>query len=173
MKLQELRRRLATYRWAESLNDPFTPQFRVLLDDAESAFLLTFEAALQFLRADFTMRRGAGGFGTWFKTAPQNDVAVRALRTLRHLEAHVEARLPHSEIRVQVEGGRDPSRPFLEREWRLPELTVADLSKLERPQLTREDLAEWNAIATTRSAAAIFEHGLRQVSLATKPQSSS
>jgi hypothetical protein len=63
-KLTECERRLEMCKWVECLNDPRTPQHRVLLDDCVSAFLLTFEATLQFINDQFLKRGNMPSFNT-------------------------------------------------------------------------------------------------------------
>lgn len=101
-KLQECERRLAVYRWAEWRVDPRTAQNRVLLNDAVSAFLLTFEATLQFVQDHFSKMKLKPGFGDWLKDVPQNDLLVRGIRTLRHFEAHVEHKPPPRRINLVI-----------------------------------------------------------------------
>src|SRR5688572_22989290 len=52
-KLRECERRLEIYKWVASLNDPRKAQHRILLNDTVSAFLLSFEATIQFLGDQF------------------------------------------------------------------------------------------------------------------------
>jgi len=52
-KLEEAERRLAMYKWADGKNEPGNPRNRVLLNDAASAFLLTFEATIHSSKTKF------------------------------------------------------------------------------------------------------------------------
>src|SRR5712692_11532267 len=74
VKLREAERRLAIYKWVEQYNDPSKPQYRVLLNDSVSAFLLNFEATVQFLKEQF--KRTSKQFDPWFAKQPQNDACV-------------------------------------------------------------------------------------------------
>jgi len=85
-KLGECERRLEMYKWVASLNDPRKAQHRILLNDTVSAFLLTFEATIQFVGDQ--LRWSASELGNWIAGQPQYNVTLRGLRTLRHFEAH-------------------------------------------------------------------------------------
>jgi hypothetical protein len=79
-KLKEGERRLALYQWAERLSMPHgpqqhlpMPQHRVFLNDYLSAFLMTYEAALQFT-GDQLEERGIiplHGLNQWLKSLPE------------------------------------------------------------------------------------------------------
>ena len=153
-KLEELERRLLFYQWAESLNDPAQPQHRVLLNDAESAFLLTLEAVIQHLKDQWPT--GSSSFEAWIRSELQNDLTLRGLRTLRHLEAHVESRPAESTIVASV-GTPNPS---LERRWRLASLTPEDLRKVHHAKISDGELAAWNDAVTGTSAHSILREAL-------------
>ena len=170
-KLREAERRLVMYKWVEQHNDPATPHHRVLLDDSVSAFLLTFEATIQFLKDQFK-RTGTPQqrFDAWFAGRPQNDVCLKGLRALRHLEAHVERRrVPRTVLKtlaayVRVGRGRSRSRDRQNGNvgclWQLPKLNPADIAKLDRSPLSVADLQAWNALREADDAKALFERGL-------------
>ncbi len=161
-KLQEAERRLATYKWAEAKNDPRTPQNRVLLNDAVSAFLLTFEATLQFAKNQFAITPGTPDFDAWLAAQPENDVLLRGLRTLRHFEAHVESKPPPRLVRLSI-GGSLPdgtSKTEASTDWKLPTLQPAGLTKLHHAPLKSADVKDWNNLVESMDAPAIFEQGL-------------
>lgn len=161
-KLEEAERRLATYKWAEAKNDPRTPQNRVLLNDAVSAFLLTLEATLQFAKNQFVITPSTPDFDAWLAAQPENDVLLPGLRTLRHFEAHVEAKPPPRLVRLFI-GGSLPdgtSETEASTDWKLPALQPADLSKLHHAPLRSVDLKDWNNLVESVDAPAIFEQGL-------------
>jgi hypothetical protein len=163
-KLKECERRLALYRWAERLNDPRRPQQRVFLDDCLSAFLLTLEAAFQFVGAQLKQHRAIRGLNAWLRQLPEYDLHVRGLGTLRHFAAHVEIKPAPSAI-VLVIGGSLPdgtSATTVTRRWLLPQLGQADLQKLREPPLKPEDLPGWNTLVQSHDGTSILEHGLRQ-----------
>jgi hypothetical protein len=149
----------------ERLNDPPTPQHRVLLDDCVSAFLLTFEATLQFVNDQFLKRCNMPSFNTWLDQLPQYDLYLKGLRTLRHFAAHIEIK-PMSSLVIAVIGGSLPngtSATSVSRRWRLPELQLSDLQKLRTPALQPNDLPNWNALVEQESLVSIFTHGLHQL----------
>lgn len=165
-KLQEAERRLRLYRWAEDLNDPRQPQQRVFLDDCLTAFLLSFEAALQFVGDQLNERKGDPNrsfFATWLGNLEAYDLQVRGLRTLRHFAAHVEIKPAESEI-VAIAGRRSGglSATSVSRRWRLPQLDSHDLARLTSRPLPPNDLQSWNALAARTDVAEILEHGLEQ-----------
>jgi hypothetical protein len=210
-KLKECERRLALYRWAEQLNAVpkgthvlGNPPNKVFLDDCLSAFLMALEAALEFT-GNSLKRRGVipkDRFGPWLRKQQAHDCQLRGLRTLRHLTAHVEIKpvspgvtfIAPARSMAVVAGRADVPEPPLaeggiEHRWGLPELTCADLKKLDSPaldfneirkyhkdvndakkphssvipQLPRKlkDLQAWNKIVFAK-ADTILEHGLRQ-----------
>jgi hypothetical protein len=164
-KLAECERRLEMYKWAENLNDPRSPHHRVLLDDCVSAFLLTFEATLQFINDQFLKRGNMPSFNSWLNQLPQHDLHVKGLRTLRHFAAHVEIKPTPSQI-VAVIGGSLPngtSATSVSRTWRLPELQPSDLQKLRMPALQPKDLPAWNGLVEQSNVTSIFAYGLRQL----------
>jgi hypothetical protein len=157
-KAREYERRLALYRWAEQLNDPAAPRYRVLLDDCESAILMTLEAVVQFIGDQLHRERGVDRVEAWLQQKPANDLLFRGLRTLRHLEAHIEARPAASLIIAQVGGS-----PSIRRRWQLASLQQADLDKLRTPRLKSAELAQWNEMIERDSAAELLRRGLDRV----------
>jgi hypothetical protein len=165
-KLQECERRLAMYQWAEALNDPRDPKYRVLLDDSVSAFLMTFEATLQFLKNQFASAGKKQQFEPWLKSQSANSLAVRGLRSLRHLEAHVEARSLLGQINVAISESLQGEAPAGATwyAWRLPALHPIDLKKLDSPKLQQADLTEWNGKSAVTGVPEVFEQGLTDLS---------
>jgi hypothetical protein len=163
-KLEEAERRLTMYKWAEGKNEPGNPRNRVLLNDAVSAFLLTIEATIQFIKNQVPKTRGGRMFDDWLKTLPENDVLLRGLRTLRHFEAHVEPkplpRVVNLEIEENLSGG--DTRTEITTRWVLQELKPGDLIKVTRP-LKKVDLPHWNTTVTRMDAPTIFEKGLENL----------
>jgi hypothetical protein len=210
-KLKECERRLALYRWAEHLNAPpkgthvlGKPPNKVFLDDCLSAFLMALEAALEFTGNSLERSRviPKHGFGSWLRKQREHDCQMRGLRTLRHLTAHVEIKPVRLGVTVIVPArsmaviaGRPevpeppPAEEGIAHRWGLPELTRADLKKLDSPALDFDDLRKyhkalqasqksnsltlpqlprnlkdlraWNKIVFDQ-AGRILEHGLRQ-----------
>jgi hypothetical protein len=168
-KLRECERRLEMYRWIEKLTDPAKAQHRVMLNDAVSAFLLTFEATLQFLKNQIEAKHQNSTpqfkFWDWVRRQTQYDVMVRGLRALRHFEAHVENIQKPSEIFVAIGGGqpKDTSDVSVSRTWKLPQLHKADLEKLHSSPLREPELSDWNTIAAGSDVAGVFADGLQKL----------
>jgi len=164
-KLRECERRLEFYRWAESLNDPSKAQHRIILDDALAAFLLTFEASLQYAKDAFSSSATKVHFWDWLRTLPEYGLPVRGIRTIRHIEAHVRDMPIGSNIGVKIgrslPGGK--SHVEVSRTWRLPTLSPADLKSLRTPALLVADLPQWNALVEARCADSLLEEVLRKV----------
>jgi hypothetical protein len=167
-KLKECERRLAWYRWAERLDEAITPtrhlplrRHQVILDDCLSAFLMTFEAALQFVREKLTPQLkpltplGQSPFNYWLRGLPEHDLQMRGFT------AHVK-RKP-AWVGVDAVLGKTEEDPSIitAQKWLLPELTPDDLKKVHAV-LSDGDLPAWNALVRSYDAAVILEHGLRQ-----------
>ena len=194
-KLKECERRLALYRWAEQINYPGRtphnlplPRHRVFLDDCVSAFLMTYEAALQFTGDQLQKRKiiPHRGLNQWLRSLPEYDLQMKGLRTLRHLAAHKEIKPVSRTAIITLEkdeeirpGWRQITESTISPIWVLPELTTDDLDTLDSPELdpipprTRKnprvmssliDLPAWNSLVTNphNDAPSILEHGLRQ-----------
>ena len=155
-KLKESERRLIVYRWAEKLNDPRKADRRVTLNDAVSAFLLTLEATLQFVKDQFESTPNAPHFENWLRQQSQYDILIKGLRTLRHFEAHVEQRPPGRMIIATIGG----SNNSVSATWHLPQLNAADLGRLRTPPLTNAELPAWNQLAANTKVDSTFERGV-------------
>ncbi|MBU0700441.1 hypothetical protein KKE26_03985 [bacterium] len=160
-KLRECERRLEMYRWFEKQNDPAKAQHRFLIYDSVSAFLLTFEATLQILQSQLTNLSttisGKNNFGNWLCKQPQYDVIFRGLRSLRHLEAHVEPVQKPSEIKAVF-----PSSS-VSRTYKLPRLDRVILGKLKHSPLKNADMGNWNNLVANRNVTDIFTEGLQKL----------
>jgi hypothetical protein len=160
-KLRECERRLVMYKWIESLNDPRAPQNRVLLNDAVSAFLLTFEATIQFLKNQFLTTSTSPAFHEWSAMQPQYDLQVRGLRTLRHFEAHVESNPAPRLVKITVEVGKPVSLDSVS--WKLPKLQSTDIARLRHSPLSAGDLIAWNTLVETTQASDVFGYGISRL----------
>ncbi len=164
-KMRKCERRLAMYKWVEHLNDPAKAQHRVLLDDAISAFLLTFEATLQFLNDQIF--GDSRQFGNWLAQQPQYDVSLRGLRTLRHFEAHVEIKPTQSAITLVI-GGSLPngtSATDVSRTWKLPKLQQSDLNRLNHSPLKLAHLNDWNTLVEQSDVEDVFTNSLQKLKM--------
>jgi hypothetical protein len=153
-KLRECERRLAIYRWAAELNNPRTPQHRVLLNDAVSAFLLTYEATVQFLKNQFGVTPNAPDFDQWLLSQPEYDITVRGIRTLRHFEAHVESKPQPRTVRISLSVGASERLDGVD--WKLPKLQSSDIAKLRNSPLKPQHLPDWHLIVDGNDAPAVF-----------------
>jgi hypothetical protein len=151
-KLRECERRLEMFKWVEALNDPARAQHRILLNDSASAYLLTYEAVIQFTKEQFIGSSTVPQFDQWFTIQPQYDVIVRGLRTLRHFEAHVELKSPQSKISA--------SSTKVSRTWGLPPLHDTDLARLRTKPLSVTHLNDWSNKVDQDDAASILTEGL-------------
>ena len=166
-KLAECERRLEMYRFVEANNDPGKAQYRILLNDALSAFLLSLEATLQFVKDQCRRSKPALQFDKWLRQQSRYDVTLKGLRTLRHFEAHVLPTPPRSAI-VATIGGSLPDGTLatgVSRTWHLPQLQPTDLDQLKkwgRP-LAPADLNDWNTMAAKLDVKTILADGLTKL----------
>lgn len=164
-KLRECERRLALYAWAEARNDPAKAQHRILLDDCLSALLLSYEATLQYVKDQFSRSASQVQFSSWLSQQPDYDVVVKGLRTLRHIEAHVEDVSIQSLIKA-ILGGSLPdgtSATQVSRTWKLPKLDQDDLNKLRTPPIRPSELPDWNSLVDQRPAEQMLSDGLARL----------
>ena len=156
VKFRETERRLAMVKFAFDQNGESNPRFRVFLNDAVSAFLLTFEATIQFIQQGW-----GDNYFIWLGNQSEYDTYVRGLRTLRHFEAHVEPRQIPRQVNLHISstlgGSSVKSEPTST--WKLSTLTEADLKKLKTKPLPLERLEEWNLFVNSYDALTIFQVG--------------
>jgi hypothetical protein len=163
-KLRECERRLEMYKWFEKQNDPAKAQHRFLIYDSVSAFLLTFEATLQILQSQLInlpatiFKSNVTNFSDWLCRQPQYNVIFRGLRSLRHLEAHVEPVQKPSEIKAVF-----PTFS-VSRTYKLPRLNQTALNKLRNSSpLKNVDLCDWNTQVANKNIEDIFIDGLQKL----------
>ena len=164
-KLQECERRLVFYRWVKELKDVKT-RYRLLHDDAVSAFLLSFEVTLQFMKDQFKQEASTQNFDGWVDALAEHDLIVRGIRTLRLLEAHVMEKptgiVVTGQIQDHLPSGRSESAVSPPRHT-LSVLQKADLAMLNRPRLEESELPLWNAHVQATEIDAVFDYALRQL----------
>ena len=164
-KIKECERRWVFFTWAESLNNPRKAQHRIVLDDALAAFLLSYEATLQYVKDAFLHAQNAPAFDQWVAGQQANDILVKGLRTLRLLEAHIIDVPIQSLVKLKI-GESLPdgtSETHAERIWRLPTLNLPDLANLRSSKLTADDLQDWNNLVEQVSAADLLETSLARL----------
>lgn len=161
-KLEEAERRLIVHRWLVQITDPAQPQYHTLLDDSETAFLLAFEATLQFVNDQFRNEGAQPDFGEWLRDLQRgrDTLVFRGIRTLRHLEAHVRAALPPAIVTVHANGH---TQLRITREWQLSPLTATHLKRLDRPQLAPTDLDAWNQLVQATAGDELMGQGLKEL----------
>jgi hypothetical protein len=168
-KLKECERRIAFYKWAEGKNDARTPQNRVLLNDTVSAFLMTFEATIQFLKDQFKTIGINEKFEDWLQLAMRKEdlILVNGLRTIRHFEAHIEAKPTPRRIKVSLgESIQDEtSIGFVTCDWVLPSITPSDLGRLRTPPLKLSDLDDWKGLVAKEDAPSLFFRGVQALKI--------
>lgn len=153
-KAQESERRMTFYEFVERNLDLAKPK-RTLLDDALAAFLLTFEAAMQHAKSQVIAAGRIPKFDDWLQAQTEYDVLFRGLRSLRHLQAHVEA-YGASQNRVVVL--QKLSDSFTR--WSMQRLSPADLARLERSPLKPEHLADWQTLVESNNTVGLMSQGL-------------
>ena len=104
-------------------------------------------------------------FWQWIESCQEYDFCLRGLRALRHFTAHIEVKQAPSVVRLAIGGSRPygTSNTTASREWQLPTLGAAAVQKLETGRLSEAMLADWNKLASTTPAAAVFDRGIRQI----------
>jgi hypothetical protein len=164
-KLYECERRLEMYKWIERINDPAKAQRRIILNDSVSAFLLTFEATIQFLKDQCCHISQMQPFDDWLKRQLTYDVIVKGLRTLRHFEAHVESHQNGRNIKVAIDRSipNRTSQISVLATWHLQQLSQTDLAKLKRHPLAIEDLKDWNALVVRKDISSLFVQGINNI----------
>lgn len=157
-KAEEVERRLDAFEWlCHVARRPMGIESFVL--DFSTAFLMSLESALQVLGEE---KATQFKLEDWLKSQPANDMTLRGLRTLRHLEAHVRAgqliQRPtggHSRF-AGVEGGSTVG-------WRWAPIGLTDFRALRTPRIEKAELAQWNQILETRLIMDLMRDGVTQV----------
>jgi hypothetical protein len=166
-KLRECERRLALCRWLGIDGEIEATGSRHRLFDSIAAFLYSFETSLQFLKDKFKRRGGAPHFDRWLDQLPEHDVLVRALRSLRHLEAHIDT-VPtcrHIALVVSPPDVTGDSEVRIDSQrWKLHSLTVEDLRRLDSPRkLNVAELPEWERQGVGPTPSEAMSRGLERI----------
>ncbi len=161
-KLRELERRWLYFEWFTHGVAKKPEGFRSLLDDAASAYLMTFEAVIQMMGDQI----GETGhqLTAWLEALPSDayDLTCRGLRTLRNIEAHVR---PGNLERVGNQlgasvfaSGADPGHTL---PWCFAALTPNELPRTSH--LTVAELSDWQALVESNLAAKIMRDGVQRL----------
>ncbi len=160
-KFQECERRYLMFKWVESLNDISNPRFRTLLADSTSSYLLSFEATLQAMKAQIKKVDLKFKLDAWLKELPEYDLKIRGIRTLRHLEAHIEPNTNKSGRKINVIiDSRSVSKSMF---WKLPNIDISQWEELKTPSLEVTEISEWNDLVGNISIENIFTDSLRNL----------
>jgi hypothetical protein len=165
-KLREAERRVALCEWLGVDGDTEATRSHDWLMDSVAAFFYSFEASLQFLKAEFLRRDGAPPFDTWLTQQGQHDVVVRGLRTLRHLEAHIDCVPTTRHISLVVgepDDAGDQQVTLASQLWKLHSLSVGDLRRLRHPKLETSELPAWEKQGVAPAPSQVMRCGLERV----------
>jgi hypothetical protein len=113
-----------------------------------SAFLMSYESALQVLNDEFAVQ-----FEKWLSSLSPDpyDFICRGLRTMRHLEAHVRAghiEASHLRAHSRFASGTDGGETIA---WQWAPVSIEEFSRLDRPRITEAELPEWNRVLEKRT----------------------
>jgi hypothetical protein len=137
------------------------PGLVLFLKDLASAYLLSFEAALEFLKEEcFDSRRD---FETWLAQRSEYDLECRGLRTLRHLEAHIRPGTISAQVGVFADSRFAGSTPGGRTTWSWAPISLADFDALHAPALARGELGAWNDRCVSLHVRGLMLHGLEQL----------
>jgi len=137
-KAAEVERRLDHFEWLAHVARRPTG-IRTFVSDLVSAYLLSFESALQVLQAE----KFPNGIEKWLSSLTSKDLLFRGLRTLRHLEAHIRP----GELTQRLVGGN--SR-FTGGEgganigWRWAPVVLTEFRALKTPKISESEIPDWN-----------------------------
>jgi hypothetical protein len=157
-KVVEVERRLDAFEWlAHVARRPQGIASFVL--DLSTAYLLSFESAIQVLAEEKQFR---GGVDRWFAAQPGNDLLFRGLRTLRHLEAHIrpgslaQRRMGGHSRFTGGEGGSNIG-------WQWSAVAVTDFRLLRRPKIAEVELPDLNRLLEERLIMDLMRDGLERL----------
>jgi hypothetical protein len=162
-KLEECERRLVFYSWLkEGVDEDPGPSYRPWVDDAFSAFVYALEATIQFGLDEWVQGgRQKREFWAWLQGQSGYTLNIRALRTIRHLAAHVEVRQAKGSIVAVI--GHGPKAGQVRRHFFAPEMDEAALEKLVAPAVSAEELATWQNEYSDRSLEVVLGEALESV----------
>jgi hypothetical protein len=177
-KLKECERHLVRFRLAGNRSMPQGPQHslplphnRTSVDDCLNPFLNALEAAFEFTRDQLHNcgKIHKSKFKQWLRNLPEHDLQIRGLRTLHHLDAHIQKTLAGRAVDVKIEKIVETSKNYYEateqtlsHRWLLPIIDLTKFNRLHTPELTQGELPDWDELRTTKDAVSILEDGLRK-----------
>ena len=158
-KFEETERRHIYFEWFTHCLGKRWSGFQSLVDDAATAFLMSFEAGFQLLLEE-SFKNGQA-MDKWLETRPEYDLVCRGLRTMRNAEAHLSA----TSLGLQVNSasysifgsGGDPGRIVL---WVFPTMDPAKLPRSTKLDVGSGELALWNDLVEATAVSQIMRRGL-------------
>jgi|CXWL01.1.fsa_nt_gi hypothetical protein len=159
-KLRETERRFRFYAWVEPQTHGPSSRHRVLLDDSISAYLLTFEATIQFLKEEF-----GKPFEDWLRKQEKYSITVKALRTYRNFEAHVEAKPVSKMAMLSISSGFGVEKQIVEHptSWHFPDIEYAPHKPRVNHLASEEAMNAWNIRRPFLPVAEILLTGLQDL----------
>jgi hypothetical protein len=157
-KAIEVERRLDAFEWLSHVAR--RPQgITSFVLDLSTAYLLSFESAIQILAKEKQFR---GGVDKWLAALPQNDLIFRGLRTLRHLEAHIRpAGLGQRRVggHSRFTGGEGGSNIG----WQWSAVPLADFRALKHAKIVEAELPDLNRLLEERLIMDLMRDGLERL----------
>jgi hypothetical protein len=157
-KAIEVERRLDAFEWL--VHVARRPQgIASFVLDLSTAYLLSFESAIQVLAEEKRFPNGVDG---WLAARPDNDLLFRGLRTLRHLEAHIR---PGSLAQRRVgghsrftggEGGSNIG-------WQWSAVPLTDFRSLKHSKIVEAELPDLNRLLEERLIMDLMREGLERL----------
>lgn len=154
-KAEETERRWTMFDWATWAIPEHNRNSRLLRDFA-SAYLMSFEATLQVLSHELSLK----SFDDWLKQQSAYDLTCRGLRTLRHLEAHI--RLGHVAVNRNMAAISRFASTSLGGQvaWTWVPIALRDLRELKYPKIEESELDQWNTLCTSTLALDLMRRGI-------------
>lgn len=161
-KWEECERRYIYFEWFTHGIGKKRDGFRSLINDAATAFLMSFEATLQVLGEERFQGRGAD-LDRWLSQQREYDVRCRGLRAMRNTVAHLRAEelaVQHGNRTFSIFGATDPGETT---PWVLPPLEKAKLPRSPKLDVAAGELATWNQLVAQTPLADLMRHGLSRL----------
>jgi hypothetical protein len=158
-KFAETDRRMTVFDWAVwALAKGGLPVF---MQDLATAYLLSFETTLEFLKDE--RRDSRRNFERWLSGRAAYDLECRGLRTLRHLEAHIRSGTISAQVGAVADSRFGGPTPAGRSTWFWDAITLADLNALRAPALGTDELDAWNSRSHSVPVRGLMIHGLERL----------
>ena len=162
-KLQESERRWIYYEWFARGVGKKRTGFRSLIDDAVSAYLLSFESTLQVLSEELFEGRGKR-LDSWLETQPDYDLTCRGIRTLRNTVAHVRpapTNIQHEMKAHSIFASGGDSGVIVP--WVLPPLENTMLPRQCKLRESAGEVDQWNRLVGETPVGRVMSSGIRSL----------